>query len=763
MFRKLVSNLPFSPSLIHQLSFYSKRLKKEQFTRRIGLIFTILTLIVQSFTIFVPAKPTLAASTNDIVFGGGNLDSIKQTYVKGCDSQGRCDIKAIFNAYGIDAWALNSAKYENIYSSTENNYWSIGRAPRGYGGEVARSIPGGPTVYSRTLYGWAANKSWNAIRVETGQGTRWILTECGNIVTKESKPVPPPDMKMEKTASKSTVAKGEKFYFTLRATNIGGSTAKNVLLYDNSADNLELQPDGLGSDPLKHVMRWETHKRFDIGPGQSFTYRIYAIARADGTTLKNTACADFFDINVYNNCATATVNVPKTNTTPPAKCIYNPALLPNDPNCKPPVEKCVYNPLLNANDPKCKPPTEKCPYNPALPVNDPNCKNTPSIVVKKTSDKKQMKLGDTFIYNLSVTNNGYVNLSNAKFADTASNEVEFLEAKEPGKSFQPLNDKRKFTSSPLSLQKGQTLTIQLKAKVIKQDRSTVPNTVCVTATASNGATVGECGSTDITIVIEKCNVPGKENLPKNDPNCKVEPCSYNPNLTKDDPKCKPCPIEGKTNLWYNDPACRPCDETKQDKDKKDISCLELHKSARNITQDIKNANNTRANAGDTIEYTLSVKNFSKETRKGFVIEENMEDVLEYADIIDASGATYTTNPVRLLSWKPVDIKPGETIKRTVLIKVKSTLPTTPASSSDPLSNDFKMVNVYGDMVQIKLPTSPIKTVEQTVRFLPKTGLGSNVIVSTVLIMTATYFYYRSRLTVKELGLVRQQFNYGAGV
>ena len=578
MFRKLVSNLPFSPSLINQLGFYAKRVKREEFTRKIGLIFTIMCVIVQTVTIASPAKPTLAASTNDIIFGGGDLKKTQDIYSKGCDSKGRCDIKAIMNAYGINATNLASATYENIYSSAENNYWSIGRAPRGYGGEVSKQIPGGPKIWARTLHGWSANRNWNAIRVNTSQGTRWILTECGNIVTKESKPAtPPPDMKMEKTVSKSVVKKGEKFYFTLKATNIGGSTAKNVLLYDTSANHLELQPDGLGSDPLKNVMRWETHKRFDIGAGQSFTYRIYAIARADGTTLENTACADIFDVNIYNNCGKATVRV----------------------EAPPLVEKCPYNSALPKNDPKCKAPVEKCPFDPSIP--------------------------------------------------------------------------------------------------------------------------------------------------------------------KTDGKCQFCPLEGKQNISINSPDCKPCDETKTGTDGKDISCLELHKAARNITQNITNANETKANAGDTIEYTLSVKNFSKQIRKGFVIEENMEDVLEYADIIDASGAIFTSKPIRMLSWKPVDIKPGETIKRTILIKVKSNIPSTPASSSDIHSNDMRMVNVYGDTVIIKLPTTPIKTIERTITRLPNTGIGTNIVITTTLLMASTYFYFRSKLIVKELGLVKQQFNYGAGV
>ena len=52
MFRKLVSNIAFSPALVSQLGFYAKRLRKEETTRRIGLIFTVLALVVQSFEVF---------------------------------------------------------------------------------------------------------------------------------------------------------------------------------------------------------------------------------------------------------------------------------------------------------------------------------------------------------------------------------------------------------------------------------------------------------------------------------------------------------------------------------------------------------------------------------------------------------------------------------------------------------------------------------------------------------------------------------------
>jgi uncharacterized repeat protein (TIGR01451 family) len=62
MFRKLVSSLPFSPALVGQLAFYARRLSKEQATRRLGLIFTALALVVQGFAVLSPPEPTYATS-----------------------------------------------------------------------------------------------------------------------------------------------------------------------------------------------------------------------------------------------------------------------------------------------------------------------------------------------------------------------------------------------------------------------------------------------------------------------------------------------------------------------------------------------------------------------------------------------------------------------------------------------------------------------------------------------------------------------------
>lgn len=70
MFRKIVSNLPFSPALVGQLGFYAKRLRKEETTRKLSLIFVILALIVQSLIVFQPPESANAANANGIAHEG---------------------------------------------------------------------------------------------------------------------------------------------------------------------------------------------------------------------------------------------------------------------------------------------------------------------------------------------------------------------------------------------------------------------------------------------------------------------------------------------------------------------------------------------------------------------------------------------------------------------------------------------------------------------------------------------------------------------
>jgi uncharacterized repeat protein (TIGR01451 family) len=180
----------------------------------------------------------------------------------------------------------------------------------------------------------------------------------------------------------------------------------------------------------------------------------------------------------------------------------------------------------------------------------------------------------------------------------------------------------------------------------------------------------------------------------------------------------------------------------------------VHKTASNITTGTTDANNTTAHGGDVINYTLFAQNNGKDTVKDYLFTENLSDVLDYADVTDPHGGTMDGNG--LLTWPKVDIKAGETATVQITVKIKDPVPQTPVSASDPTRFDLIMTNVYGNTININLPGSTGKTVEAVGTTLPNTGPGANMLIGSVIVIVAGYFYARSRLLAKESRLALQE-------
>ncbi len=237
-----------------------------------------------------------------------------------------------------------------------------------------------------------------------------------------------------------------------------------------------------------------------------------------------------------------------------------------------------------------------------------------------------------------------------------------------------------------------------------------------------------------------CTVPGKEALPKDSSKCFV-PCTYNSAIDKNNPNCKPCEAS----------------QTSVDK----TSCLSYSKTATNLTAHITNANGTTAHANDQIEYSIKTTNNGKADIKGFVVNENISDVLDYAVVADLHGGHIDSNNV--VSWPKVDIKAHTTNIQKITVKIKDPIPSTPASSSDSAHFDMTMTNVYGNAINIKLPPSVIKTTELVTTTLPNTGPGTSLIIATSITMIVGYFFARTRLLAKELDIVRTDYAGAGGV
>lgn len=233
MFKKLVSNLPFNPSLISQVSFYSKRLKKENSIRRMGVFFISLSFLVQMLAVISPAQQSLASSENDVIRGGF---SSKSDAVAKCNANVQ-DYKTILGYLGITCGDLDGGTVTTVgVGDYGGQLYSMGRQIRGSAQQVTVDIPGlNYSLYMRPLTSVATSSRARVISGTSSTGKKFfVIISCGNPVTigKPQKPTPPPPPPPEvgvacnnlsmSVANKETVEVGTTISFN------GKAVGKNV-------------------------------------------------------------------------------------------------------------------------------------------------------------------------------------------------------------------------------------------------------------------------------------------------------------------------------------------------------------------------------------------------------------------------------------------------------------------------------------------------------------------------------------------------------
>ena len=223
---------------------------------------------------------------------------------------------------------------------------------------------------------------------------------------------------------------------------------------------------------------------------------------------------------------------------------------------------------------------------------------------------------------------------------------------------------------------------------------------------------------------------------------KPEVCAVNPKLPANSPDCQPCP--GNPDIWIKDEKC--------------VATIIETKAATNLTQD-KAANLVTAQNSDRIVYTLSVENTGYDSTD-YAIEERLDDVLEYANLVDTGGGTY--NPAtKTIAWPSMQLSPNAKQSRSFVVQLKKTTPTMATGASDRTSYDCRMTNTYGNTVEVNVNCPTPKYVEQVVKELPETGPTANMVFAGVLFAVVTYFYARSRQLGTEVRLIRRNVTSGA--
>lgn len=633
MFRKLVSNLPFSPALVGQLGFYARRLRKEQVTRRVGLIFTAMAVVIQSFAVFSPPEQALASSGSDIVKGGvSSVRDILNTYDQGAD--GKNDFKDIMDYIGITRAELASLSSQVVYvCSSDHSIISFGRQHHysAAEGELSHRVPrqtgGFSTLYSVPLHRFdSVNNRVNCYDSYVGHSKKvgWfaIMRKCGNVQIKRN------------------VQKFPQGHFIT-------ATCRTVQGYAYDERQLDL--------------RVKVYLFFGGPPGQGKQYGPINANRESPSSPAGSGYGFSFTVpDEYQKKTSETavwaVLKPLPGWNQSTVQFNNTVAIPG--NCTPPAQPSAACDLLTVNRIE---------------------RTRISLTANARTEEGAEVTGYTYGITDKSSDNVYsVTVKNNALSDTSA----AIDLPDPGDYI---------------------------AKVVVH------------------TTVGDRESAD-------CTKPLSISPP--------DKCPYSPSIGQDDADCRPCPYDEK--IWIRDEDCGPN--------------ISESKEARNLTQELANANGTTARPGDRIEFTIYTTNVSNvETTTN--IDENLHDILEYAELTHPGGGTFNAE-TKTLTWGETKLDGQQTDKRQFAIQVKDTIPATPRGANDPATYDCVMTNSYGNTIGINVQCPVEKTIETTVKQLPSTGTTTNVIFGSALLMVATYFYARSRQINKEVRLIRKDFNTG---
>lgn len=189
--------------------------------------------------------------------------------------------------------------------------------------------------------------------------------------------------------------------------------------------------------------------------------------------------------------------------------------------------------------------------------------------------------------------------------------------------------------------------------------------------------------------------------------------------------------------------------------------IKIHKSAKNLTQDLERAQTKKAKAGDIIEYTLTTKSTNNRSLEGYLVEDYIKDLLDYSSLdmnsVSSQGGTYSADSHKI-SWPNQSIPAEGELTKTFKITLKDTVPSTNQPNTTAPDFDCKMQNTYGSEVVIKVDCSVLKTVET----LPNTGPGEAIAIAFGLTTLSSYFFARNKLISKELFILRKNYATSGG-
>lgn len=332
MFRKLVSNLPYSPALIADVGFYAKRLRDEDVTRRTTVVFVVLAMVIQSLAVFSPPESANASSEQDIIRGGvSSLDDFLLRY-----DNNEQDIKDIFSTAGLTRSEIAAAQKGTITPADNtyvmSRYGQLGPSSKEVSMAYQRSVGGMDVRYfspmsslagSNTKFkGWIGKSStlgWFGIIQSNGslatKGLPTTIDPTNSTVTSAVKSVSATNLTQNTIGTeKSPAQTNDKLTYTLKLANPRNITVTGIfsVRIDDILEYTTLIDGGGGTlDEKTGTLSWP---QVELAPGENqsrtFAVQVLSALPATATGQSNPASFDCHMTVVFGNQLKSPVDCP---------------------------------------------------------------------------------------------------------------------------------------------------------------------------------------------------------------------------------------------------------------------------------------------------------------------------------------------------------------------------------------------------------------------------------------------------------------------
>lgn len=508
MFKKLVSNLPYSPTLIGELGFYAKRLRKEEATRRLGLIFTALALVVQSLSVFSPPESANAANLSDLIHGGIHT---KSQLLNAWDTN-RQGYRELLEHAGISRENLVAAKDGYAYSRTngqDNGWVNWSRISRG-GNKYNESsfTVGNQNIYIRSLAAFDSGKftrgngsAYPSFVGKTNSGEDFIIMKgCANIAMKKRFTSDKPIKVCELNTRTVVTIRSSQYDKGKHSSNLADCQPKPIQVCDLATRTM-IEIDERDFNQQKYSKNPEDCKPLPEPIANCSSLTLNKLSRTEvelkaAASVQNGATIKSYTYIIKDKSGKEikrqTVNSGATSTSLrqtldegdyTAEVIVSTSLGERTAEvCKTnlkiePIERCPLNPGLAINDPECQP----CPGDPTIWVKDEDCaakvigsKVATNLTAGKPAEEVTAKASDRIEYTLTARNEGN---DDATFTieDNLSDVLEYGTLYDRGSG--ELNESTKVLSwSGVTLKPGEeqkrTYVVQLHNKISLRPQGT---------------------------------------------------------------------------------------------------------------------------------------------------------------------------------------------------------------------------------------------------------------------------------------------------